>query len=133
MDAPGIAVVGFIGLEPEYDESVTAHKASVDILSKLKEKYFKKNGPFGNFIWINPIHRGRKLMNDFVVSDMLPSLMIIHNKKKMYRVHREAFDLESIDSFLEEVWSGKGRFFKFDFKPELDKAKPVKDSVKDEL
>jgi hypothetical protein len=121
-------------LEPEYEESTAAQKENIATLLKLKEKYYKKNGPFGTFLWINPIHRGQKLMSDFGVSDMLPSLMIINDRKKVFRVHRDAFDLESIDTFLEEVWKGKGRFFKYEsHKPELDKAKPTKEAPKDEL
>ncbi|KAI9019024.1 hypothetical protein DFJ74DRAFT_675686 [Hyaloraphidium curvatum] len=133
LATPGITVVAFVNLEPEYEESVAAQKASVEMLAKLKEKFYKRNGPFGSFVWINAIERGRKLMNDFSVSDMLPSLMIIHDKKKVYRVHREAFELESVHGFLGEVWQGKGRFFKYDFPPKLDAAKKEKGVAKDEL
>lgn len=129
LAVPGISVIAFINLEPEYEESVTAQKEAVEVLAKLKAKYYKRNGPFGSFIWVNPINHGQKLMDDFGVSDMLPSLLIVHDGKKRYRNHRDSFDEPAIDAFLEEVWAGKGRFFKYEAKPELDRAKKVKDEL----
>jgi len=123
----GVSVITFMALEPEFEESTKAFNETISMLQQVKKHFHDKNGPFTSFLWVNTIEHGAKLMRDFDVPDMLPSMFIVNDKKKVYRIHRDAFEKDSIVSFLKDVWEGRGRFFKYDFVPTLDKK------AKDEL
>lgn len=61
------------------------------------------------FVWVNAIEHGRKLISDFGVSDMFPSLLAIAPLKSQYRVLRNAFDEKTLSSFLDSFNSGLKR------------------------
>jgi hypothetical protein len=125
----GVSVITFVTLEPEFEESVKAFNETIEMLQQVKKHFHDKNGPFTNFIWVNSVERGAKLMRDFDVPDMLPSMFIVNDKKKLYRIHRDAFEKDAIVSFLKDVWDGRGRFFKYEFAPTLDKPSKVKEEL----
>ncbi|KAJ3058417.1 protein disulfide isomerase (PDI) protein, partial [Quaeritorhiza haematococci] len=62
-----LCIIAFIPLEPEFPESVTAHNASLTLLSSLKQKYYLGDDfePLFNILAVNPIEHGKKLMKDF--------------------------------------------------------------------
>ncbi|KAJ3167779.1 protein disulfide isomerase (PDI) protein [Irineochytrium annulatum] len=127
----GVCVIALLTLEPDFEESVAAHKADFDVVTKLKKKYYDKKSPF-NFTWLNVIEHGKELIRQFDISDIYPGFIAINAKKNVYRIHRGAFDEASISSFLDDMKLGKGRNLKFTFTPTLEKAKKEK-VAKDEL
>ncbi|ORX38798.1 hypothetical protein BCR36DRAFT_588278 [Piromyces finnis] len=123
----GVCAISILSYEPDFEESVKQHNNEIEILKNLKEKNRKVGGPF-KYFWINSVEHGKKFIKDFDVPDMLPVFMIVNGKKKVYRVDRGAFDEESISSFLKDVRMGRGRFFSYNFEPQLDN-----ENIKDEL
>ncbi|KXS20406.1 hypothetical protein M427DRAFT_66424 [Gonapodya prolifera JEL478] len=122
LQKPGFTVIAFVALEPQYEESVTSHAEVLALLQKSKEALHAQNSPFNSFVWINAVQRGQKLMQDFGVSDMLPSLMVVNSKKKVYRVMTNAFDDAGLTTFFKDVSHQRGRFYTFTSEPVIDKV-----------
>ncbi|KAJ3031534.1 UNVERIFIED_CONTAM: protein disulfide isomerase (PDI) protein [Siphonaria sp. JEL0065] len=134
IDKSGVCVIGILTLEPEYQESLDAHKIDLAVLEKLKKKHHDKKSPF-HFTWLNPLRDPTPyLLKQFDTPDSYPGLLIVNAKKGVYRIHRGGFDEASVDGFLEDVVKGRGRNLKFDWKVSLAKEGAVKKAVeKDEL
>ncbi|KAJ3344327.1 hypothetical protein HDU93_000117 [Gonapodya sp. JEL0774] len=126
----GFSVIAFIALESEYPESVVAHRETIDVLKKQKSSEGFVTEQLRS-CRINAIEHGQKLMQDFGVSDMLPSLMVMNAKKKVYRLMTNAFDEAGLTAFFKDVSQQKGRFYTFGFTPLLDKPATVPASVED--
>lgn len=118
----GTCAIAVLAYEEEYEESVKQHKEEMEILETLKKNNHEKNGPF-KFAWINGVKRGKKFARDFDLPDMLPSFLVVNGKKNVFRVDRGAFDVDSMTEFLKQVKGGRGRFFSYKNKPQLDNAK----------
>ncbi|KAJ1558648.1 protein disulfide isomerase (PDI) protein [Nowakowskiella sp. JEL0078] len=112
-DFNGICVITFVNLEPEYPESVSEFTESLSVIQSIKKKYWEKpsSSPTSvyKFVWVNAIERGKGLIKELDVSDILPSLVAVKISKGVYRLHRGAWDSENIERFLDEMAKGKGR------------------------
>jgi protein disulfide-isomerase A6 len=118
LDKPmGMCLLSFMVLEPDFEESVKEHKAQLEVLKAVKKTIHDKTLGFRVF-WLDALTE-RKLMDKFMLSDQVPSLLIISPSKKIYRPFTGAFEEKSIIDFLNETSKGKGRHFKFDFEPIL--------------
>ncbi|KAJ3329655.1 protein disulfide isomerase (PDI) protein [Blyttiomyces sp. JEL0837] len=122
---PGVCVVSLLALESEFEESVSAHKSDLDVITKMKKKYYDRKSPL-TFVWLNPLEHGTKLRKQFDISDSYPGLFAVNSKKGVYRIHLGAFDEVSVSRFLDDMMAGRGRNVKLDFIPELDEAKKDK-------
>ncbi|KAJ3081574.1 hypothetical protein HDU99_005347 [Rhizoclosmatium hyalinum] len=130
VEKAGVCVIAVSTLESEFEESVSAHKADLAIIEKLKKKFHDKKSPF-HFTWLNPLRDPKPyLLTQFDTPDSYPGLLIVNAKKGVYRIHRGGFDESSIESFLDDVTKGRGRNLKFDWKVTMKKEKKVE---KDEL
>ncbi|KAI8852878.1 hypothetical protein BC829DRAFT_384006, partial [Chytridium lagenaria] len=119
LNIPGVCILSFHALEPEFPESLSANKAELEVLSTVKKTFFDRKAPF-TFTWVNALQRGRNLMQQFDVSEMYPSLVAVNSKKGVYVHYRGAFDVQGVTAFLGDLRTGKTRNVKFSFKPELE-------------
>jgi len=118
LDKPiGMCLLSFLVLEPDFEESVKEHQAQLEILKAVKKGAHDKSLSF-RVLWIDALAE-RKLMDKFMLSDQVPSLLIISPTKKVYRPFTGAFEEKSVLEFLTETTKGKGRHFKFEFEPTL--------------
>ncbi|KAJ3275919.1 hypothetical protein HDV01_006786 [Terramyces sp. JEL0728] len=113
-------IISFLTHEPDYPESTKAWNDQIAVVQTIKKKYYQKN--LYNFVWINAIETGSKLIRDFDVSDMYPSMLALNYPRKSYRVLKTAFDESSISSFLEATSAGLG-MTSFTLEPKLKKEK----------
>ncbi|KAJ3336555.1 hypothetical protein HDU91_001747, partial [Kappamyces sp. JEL0680] len=104
----GVCVIAFLTEEKEFPESVAAFKDNINILQAVKKKYHSRKTKL-TIVYANAIDHGRKLINDFGVSDMFPSMIVFDPAKSQYGLLRNAFEESKITSFLDEFLSGKGR------------------------
>jgi hypothetical protein len=118
----GVCILSLLTLEPEFPESVDAHKRDLEILSKLKKKYHDKKSAY-TFVWLNALEKGKTLQKRFDTSDIYPGLLAINKKKSVFRIYRGAFDDASISQFLDDMKAGRGRNSKIDFEVVLDEPK----------
>ncbi|KAJ3299549.1 protein disulfide isomerase (PDI) protein [Borealophlyctis nickersoniae] len=138
-----VCAVSFLALEPEYEESVKVHKQYLSILESLNAKYHEKQDDASPlvFSWVNAIERGRNLMRQFDVSDMLPGMVVFVNNangsgRKVYRLFMGAFEEKALDKFLKETLgggAGRAKYIPYDFVPTLDKEKKVKEKVEEKV
>jgi hypothetical protein len=49
-----------------------------------------------SFVFVNAIDRGRKLVRDFGISDMFPSMIAFDGSRSQYSLLRTAFDDSSV-------------------------------------
>ncbi|ORY49995.1 thioredoxin-domain-containing protein [Rhizoclosmatium globosum] len=88
VEKAGVCVIAVSTLESEFEESVSAHKADLAIIEKLKKKFHDKKSPF-HFTWLNPLRDPKPyLLTQFDTPDS---------------IHRGGFDESSIESFLDDV------------------------------
>jgi hypothetical protein len=104
----GVCVVAFLTLEKDYPESVAQFEGNIAILKALKKKYHTRKSKI-SFVFVNAIDRGRKLVRDFGISDMFPSMIAFDGSRSQYSLLRTAFDDSSVSSFLDVFLSGRGR------------------------
>ncbi|TPX38506.1 hypothetical protein SeMB42_g06696 [Synchytrium endobioticum] len=132
MGSSGICVLIFMNLEPSYEESIAEYAANMKVLENIKRKMHDRKSPF-SFAWINAISSGgRKLIRDFDVSDILPNLVAIAPKRNVYQLFRAGFDETSVIEFLDDLISGKGRNFKYDFEISLGSEKKAANTEKED-
>jgi len=116
LDKPvGMCLLSFMIVEPEFEESVTLHNQNLEALKAVKKATYNKSMPFRVFE-VDALEE-KALMDKFMLSDQVPSLLLLSPTKKVYRPFTAGFDTESIMSFLEETSKAKGRHFKYDFVP----------------
>ncbi|KAJ3417073.1 protein disulfide isomerase (PDI) protein [Chytridiales sp. JEL 0842] len=122
LSKPGVCILSLLALEPDFPESVTQHQSELAILQSLKKKYHAKKSAY-TFSWFNALTVGKTLQKKFDTSDSLPGVLAINGKKGVYRIHRGAFDEESLGRFLDDMKAGRGRNSKIDFEIVLDEGK----------
>ncbi|CAJ0641296.1 16254_t:CDS:2 [Entrophospora sp. SA101] len=106
-----LCVFTILPLESEFPESVTEHQSNVNILKKVKESLHVgsslKNKFDLSFLWLNSLNKGaQKLIKDFKLSDVYPTLMILNPNKNIYAPYLGPFEVESIQDFIKEVAMG---------------------------
>ncbi|CAG8678627.1 1892_t:CDS:2, partial [Dentiscutata heterogama] len=131
----GLCVFSFLILEPEYPESVADHSSNLEILRKVKKKFHDQNNVDKKlslrFFWFNALSKGaKKLIKDFKLSDMFPSLMILNPNRKVYRPHIGPFDEEGIVKFLNDIAKGRGSSYEYGFDVFIDEKITKKDDEK---
>ncbi|KAI8825631.1 uncharacterized protein EV422DRAFT_491530 [Fimicolochytrium jonesii] len=125
VSKPGFTVLAFFILEPDFEESVKAHKENLDLLQAAAKQH-----PGFRYVWFNTAERGRVIMQDLQVSDSLPGLVVVNDNKKAYRIMTGPFDKDGINTFLKEVSAAQGRFFKYGKLPLLEgESKRAKDEL----
>lgn len=127
IDKKILCFVAFLGLEPEFPESVEQNKNEIEILQKAKLKHKNKSSSF-HVVWVNALETGRQLMRDADVSDILPGFLAIHTHRGFYTNFRAGFDQENIEKFISDVLYGRTRNVPISFDVSLDKK-----IVRDEL
>lgn len=104
----GICAIAFLTLEKEFPESIAAFEENIKIMQAIKKKYYDRNVKV-NLVWTNAIDHGRKLINDFGVSDLFPSMIVFDPAKSHYRLLRMAFEQKAIQSMLDSFLAGSSR------------------------
>ncbi|KAI8908101.1 hypothetical protein DFJ77DRAFT_473705 [Powellomyces hirtus] len=127
LSQSSFCVVSFLALEPDFEESVKDHAENL----KLLDLAAKENLGF-RFLWVSVFEHAdsQKIMREFQMSDALPGMVAVHGPKKAYRVLTGPFDKDGVKAFLKEVAGAKGRFFRYETLPRLEKAPS---HAKDEL
>lgn len=108
------------------DEEAEDHSESLETLKTLKKHDFDSNGPF-HFAWVSS-KRSSQLDRDFDLADSRPNVVILSQKKKTYRVMLGSWDVKTVEKFMQDTVSGKGRgILSMSFTPTISAV------VKDEL
>ncbi|CAG8437068.1 10505_t:CDS:10 [Ambispora gerdemannii] len=126
----GLCILSFILLEPEFPESIAENESNQSILRRVKEKLHNELSVKINlyFSWLNALDAGaQKLIKEFKLSDVYPTLMILNPNRKVFRPFLGPFEDVAIEKFIKEVVNGKGKSFAYDFQVDFGKAKADKD------
>jgi len=114
LDKPvGMCLLSFLVVEPDFEESVQQHQEHLQVLKAVKKAAFDKGMPF-RVLWLDAL-KEKPLMDKFMLSDQVPSLLLLSPTKKVYRPFTAGFEADSILEFLKETSNAKGRHYKFDF------------------
>ncbi|KAJ3056524.1 hypothetical protein HK097_006431 [Rhizophlyctis rosea] len=121
-----ICAVTFLILEPNVPESVSQHTTDLAVLQSLKKKYHASHpdNPI-TFTWVNAVDHGSQLIRDFGVSDMYPALLLFTQGRKVYWRYMGAWEEKGVEGFLKDSLAGgtgRNRFRKYEFEPQLDKG-----------
>ncbi|KAJ3043815.1 protein disulfide isomerase (PDI) protein [Rhizophlyctis rosea] len=126
-----ICAISFLTLEPDYPDSVTAHTLDISLLQSIKQKFHSSHPETPlTFLWVNPITLGAKLIQDFGVSDMYPTMLVIANNGKdkakgLYWRFMGSWEEKSVEEFVRDSiagGTGRNRVRKYEFEPVLDKG-----------
>eukprot|EP00158_Paraphelidium_tribonemae_P003824 Partr_v1_DN26398_c0_g1_i1_m43241 putative NA len=125
-------------LELEFEESVKRHAEILALLRSAKKAMYamgeKEVLPNMHFMWLDGTAKySTKIIQKFGISSDLPSALVLHPKKRVYRPFIRAFDEPEIRAFLKETARGTGRAIAYDWdvelpagsKPQADDKKPA--------
>ncbi|CAG8746836.1 10116_t:CDS:2 [Gigaspora margarita] len=131
----GLCVFSFLILEPEYPESVAEHSNNLEIVRKVKKKFYDQSSVDKKlslrFFWFNALSKeAKKLIKDFKLSDMFPNLMVLNPNRKVYRPLMGPFDEEGIEKFLNDIAKGRGSSYEYGFDVSIDEKIEKKDDEK---
>ncbi|CAG8608784.1 6076_t:CDS:2 [Ambispora leptoticha] len=126
----GLCILSFIPLEPEFPESVAENESNQIILRRVKEELHNDASVKINlyFSWLNALETGaQKLIKDFKLSDVYPTLMVLNPNRKVFQPFLGPFEDVAIENFIKEVIKGKGKSFAYDFQVDFGEVKVDKD------
>jgi len=119
VNAKGLCFITLLDTKsPDHDENLT-------LLRLLKKNDHARKGPF-HFHWISSL-RSTSMANNFGMADERPSVVMVSGGRRVWRVMLGAWDVESVERWMRETVTGKGRgIASLDFDVKLDEEKVEK-------
>lgn len=114
LNKRGLCVIAFI---PPRENDPQYHDSRLEVVQELLKK--RGAGTF-RFMWVDG-EKEEKFKDSFAPAADLPVLIVLSPQKKRYGRFVGAWTLESMDSYLDNILSGRGSTSPLDPLPSLSK------------